>query len=104
MKNKVGLEYDPEQDCFRIESGFEASDNIFMSMEELCSPMISQHEISGREQIAVTRPEAMEKLVRELIGDRILELNRYIALESLSKTMIIDKTSLENDGYLLVIH
>lgn len=66
--------------------------------------MISQHEISGREQIAVTRPEAMEKLVRELIGDRILELNRYIALESLSKTMIIDKTSLENDGYLLVIH
>lgn len=34
MKNKVGLEYDPEQDCFRIESGFEASDNIFMSMEK----------------------------------------------------------------------
>lgn len=57
-----------------------------------------------QEQIAVTRPEAMEKLVRELIGDRLLELNRYIALDSLSKTMIIDKTSLENDGYLLVIH
>lgn len=46
----------------------------------------------------------MEKLIRDLIGDRLLELSRYVALDTLSKTMIIDKTSLENDGYQLVTH
>ena len=104
MKNKADLEYDPEQDCFRIESGPEESDGIFMSMEELCSPMVPRHVMSDKEHISASRPEAMEKLVRELIGDRLLELSRYVALDSLSKTMIIDKTSLESDGYQLVTH
>ena len=46
----------------------------------------------------------MEKLVRDLIGDRLLELSRYVVLDTLSKTMVVDKTSLENDGYQLVTH
>ena len=96
MKNKADLEYDPEQDCFRIESGPEEP--------ELCSPMVPRHVMSDKEHISASRPEAMEKLVRELIGDRLLELSRYVALDSLSKTMIIDKTSRESDGYQLVTH
>ena len=104
MKNKAELEYDPKQDRFRIESGTEEADGIFMSMEELCSPVITRHVIPDKGQISASRPEAMEKLVRELIGDRLLELSRYVALDSLSKTMIIDKTSLESDGYQLVTH
>ena len=55
-------------------------------------------------KISSSRPEAMEKLIRDLIGDRLLELSRYVALDTLSKTMIIDMTSLENDGYQLVTH
>ena len=56
------------------------------------------------EKISSSRPEAMEKLVRDLIGDRLLELSRYVVLDTLSKTMVVDKTSLENDGYQLVTH
>ena len=104
MKNKAELGYDPERDHFQIESGLEESDGIFMSMEELCSPVVPRHMMSDIEKISTSRPEAMEKLVRELIGDRLLELSRYVALDSLSKTMIIDKTSLESDGYQLVTH
>lgn len=104
MKNKTDLGYNPEQDRFQMESGFENPDGIFMSMDELCSPMVSQHVMPETEQISSSRPEAMEKLVRDLIGDRLLELSRYVALDTLSKTMIIDKTPLENDGYQLVTH
>jgi hypothetical protein len=43
----------------------------------------------------------MEKLIQQLLGDRLLELSKYITLESSSKTMIIDQTSLKNDGYQL---
>ena len=66
--------------------------------------MVPRHVMPDKEQISASRPEAMEKLVRELIGDRLLELSRYVALDTLSKTMIIDKTSLESDGYQLVTH
>lgn len=75
---------------------------MFMGIEELCTPMVPQSARLQTEPSTDPRPEAMEKLIRELIGDRLLELSRYVALDSLSKTMIIDKTSLMNDGYQLV--
>ena len=43
MKNKEDLGYNPEQDHFQTESGLEDPDGIFMSMDELCSPMVPQH-------------------------------------------------------------
>ena len=46
----------------------------------------------------------MEKLIRELIGDRLLELRRYVALDYASKIMYVDESSLKNDGYQLLIH
>ncbi|WP_292146763.1 hypothetical protein [Butyrivibrio sp.] len=46
----------------------------------------------------------MEKLVKELIGDRLLELSRYVVMDTLNKTMIIDKTALTDAGYTLVTH
>ena len=104
MKNKEDLGYNPEQDHFQTESGLEDPDGLFMSMDELCSPMVPQHVMPEAEKISSSRPEAMEKLVRDLIGDRLLELSRYVVLDTLSKTMVVDKTSLENDGYQLVTH
>ena len=104
MKNKAILGYNPEQNHFHVKSGFDDPDELFMSMDELCSPMVPQHVMPESEHISSSRPEAMEKLVRDLIGDRLLELSRYVALDTLSKTMIIDKTSLEDDGYQLITH
>lgn len=104
MKEKEELGYIPEQDCFSTQSAPMEADDVFMSIEELCAPTVLQHVKTPTTQMADSRPEAMEKLVRELIGDRLLELSRYVALDSLSKTMILDKTSLINDGYQLVTH
>ena len=56
------------------------------------------------EPAADTRPVAMEKLVRELIRDRLLTLSRYITLDSSTRTILIDQTSLSADGYQVVTH
>jgi hypothetical protein len=68
-------------------------------MDELCSPVASP-----RNMQAESRPDEMEQLIRELLGDRLLELSRYITLESSSRTMIIDQTSLKNAGYRVITH
>ena len=44
------------------------------------------------------------RMQQELIGDRLLELSRYISINSISKTLIIDKTSLIRDGYQVTMH
>ena len=51
-----------------------------------------------------SRPAAMEKLVHELISDRLLTLSRYITLDSSTRTILIDQTSLSADGYQVVTH
>lgn len=106
MKEKEELGYIPEQDRFGIQPAPAEADGVFMSFEELCAPAVQQHTTTKTPvgQTAGSKPEAMEKLIRELIGDRLLELSRYVALDPLSKTMIIDRTSLMNDGYQLVTH
>ena len=43
-------------------------------------------------------------MISDLIGDRLLELSQYVTLDSVSKTMHVDETSLKNDGYQLMIH
>ena len=46
----------------------------------------------------------MDKLIRELIGDRLLELSKYVTIDSLSKWIIVDNITLETDGYQLITH
>ena len=104
MKEKEELGYIPEQNRFGVQPAPGEAEGGFMSFEELCAPAVLQHRKTPAGQTADSKPEAMEKLIRELIGDRLLELSRYVVLDRLSKTMIIDRTSLMNDGYQLVTH
>lgn len=103
MTENPTLFYNAEKNCF--ETGkMQHSEDVFMSMEELCSPIIPQH-VGVKEQHELdSRPAAMDKLIRELIGDRLLELNKYVTIDSLSKRIIVDKTTLNQDGYQLITH
>ena len=68
---------------------------------------ISKCNKSGRKQFIVVPDRfslTMEKLVMELIGDKLLELSRYVVMDTLNKKMIIDKTALTDAGYILVTH
>lgn len=103
MREHPALRYSSKKDRFETESVKNAED-VFMSMEELCSPIVLQHIHPKEQEELDSRPVVMDKLIRELIGDRILELNKYITIDSLSKRIIVDNTTLSQDGYKLVTH
>jgi hypothetical protein len=46
----------------------------------------------------------MEKLVQELIGDRLLALSRYITMDTSSRTVLVDRSLLIADGYRVELH
>ena len=85
--------------CLHASTG----DDVFMDLDELCgSPTIRRS--ASNERIAETQLPTMEKLVNELINDRLLTLSRYITLDSAARTIMIDQTSLAADGYRVVTH
>ena len=96
-------QYDPETDRF-IETGISEADNVFLGLEELCGTAVINTTQQSSAAFIDQRPAALEKLVHELISDRLLTLSRYITLDSSTRTILIDKTSLSEDGYQIVSH
>ena len=94
--------YDADMDHFS-EIDASVADGVFMDLDELCGAA-ELAVVRQPEPAADTRPVAMEKLVRELIRDRLLTLSRYITLDSSTRTILIDQTSLSADGYQVVTH
>ena len=103
MKKHPELGYHPEKDRFLFdENSTESEDKVFMTIDELCASNKKVKESPVEQQ--PNKSKEMEKLIQELIGDRLLELSRYISINSISKTLIIDKTSLVRDGYRVTTH
>ena len=75
--------YDADTDHF---SGIDTSvaDGVFMDLDELC----------GTTAVAAVRQP----------DPRLLTLSRYITLDSSTRTILIDQTSLSADGYQVVTH
>ena len=94
--------YNPETDQFS-ETYTSNADRAFMDLDELCGTAVATVKSSGA-TVADSRPGAMEKLVHELISDRLLTLSRYITLDSSTRTILIDQTSLSADGYQVITH
>ena len=94
--------YDPDNDRFSCpDEG--SSEQIFMDLDELCTtPALST--VKNTNKVEDTRQEAMERLVRELISDRLLALSRYINMDTSTKTILIDQSSLSADGYKIITH
>lgn len=95
-------DYDPDTDQF-IEIKTSTADDVFMDLDELCGTAISKRtESSG--SMTDGRPAAMEKLVQELISDRLLTLSQYVAIDSTTRTVYIDQSSMSADGYRVITH
>lgn len=94
--------YDSENDRFKYPDD-ELSENIFMDLDELCTPS-SLSTVKKPVRTESIRQEAMERLVRELISDRLLVLSRYINMDTSTKTILIDQSSLSADGYKIITH
>ena len=48
--------------------------------------------------------ELMENMVHSLISDRLLELSKYVLLDPIGKRILIDKSSMQIDGYQVLIN
>lgn len=59
------LFYNAEKNCFEI-GKMQHSEDVFMSMEELCSPIVPQHVATKERNEIDSRPAEMDKLIREL--------------------------------------
>ena len=93
--------YDSVSDRYElVEQASETS--LFMSIDELCLSASAEKESVAN--VTSARSTAMEKLVQELIGDRLLELTRYITMNSAGKTIAVDQTSMKADGYTVILH
>lgn len=94
--------YNVNTDQFSV-TGKSAADSVFMDLDELCAITVSAM-ACRTDPAADTRSMSMEKLVHELISDRLLTLSRYITLDSSTRTILLDQTSLSADGYQVVTH
>lgn len=94
--------YYPDTDQF-MELDKSTADSIFMDLDELCGNSIVSTD-SPVSSTADTRSVTMEELIHELISDRLMMLSRYITLDSSTRTILIDQTSLIADGYQVVTH
>ena len=89
-----------------------AEDSIFMNLDELCSTAGKKNNTFEGDTKAIVddrstgrdRSTAMEELVHKLISDRLLTLSRYITMDSSTRTIMIDQTSLSADGYTVISH
>ncbi len=94
--------YNPETEQL-TESCMSNADNVFMDLDELCGTAVARVK-SSTTTVADNRSGTMEKLVHELISDRLLTLSKYITLDSSTRTILIDQTSLFADGYQVITH
>ena len=101
IKSSDSYRYDEESDQF-LSTRDSAADGVFMDLDELCG--ITDIDRADPVQIPEKPMLTMEALVNELINDRLLTLSRYITLDTASRTVLIDQSSLTADGYQVMTH
>lgn len=102
MKNDPALGYDSEADRFVCINKNEA--DIFMDLESLCDSRTVVTSIDEGKSARDERVKAMENMIHSLVSDRLLELSKYVLLDPISKKILIDKSSMQSDGYQVLIN
>ena len=100
IENKSNYMLDKGNDQFVPKDRTEGED-LFMTIDELCG---NEDSCSHNDTNPMATEKAMESLIHSLISDRLLELSKYITMETMERKIIIDKTSMKNDGYTVTVH
>ena len=104
MKKAPYLMYDAVQDRFNVKDLETNEANIFLNIDALCAKKGNQTRTTNLITGDKAVHKSMESLVQELIGERLLTLSQYVSLDTTGKILRLDKTSLTNDGYQLILH
>lgn len=95
LKQSAEFSYNPETDLFGIQSHKE-EEGIFLNLDDLCSHVPAKKDPGVSKE---PKTDAMEKLIQTLISDRLLEISRYVTMDPLNRCIMVDKTSMQADGY-----
>lgn len=99
IKESGKYDYNAEKDRFEsVPASGEDGESLFLGIDELCGFSAAA---PAPANAASGKQECLEKLVQELLGDRLLLLSRYITLDSSTRTMLVDRSSLLADGYTM---
>ena len=98
MKQSDIYNYDEKTDRF-LDAPVMEADSVFMGLNEL---------YQGGRNTQIIHPtdngQSMEKLIKELIEDRLIQLSHYVQMNQSTRTVLVDQTSMLADGYHVVIH
>lgn len=98
MKQSMFYHYDESTDHFMGASASDA-ENVFIGLDELCQVSKAAQPIQK-----VNTEMSMEKLIKELIEDRLLHLSRYIQMNQVKRIVMVDQSSMFSDGYRVIIY
>ncbi|SDY94764.1 hypothetical protein SAMN05660462_01324 [Proteiniborus ethanoligenes] len=100
---KQSPEYSYDKENRKIIKSSKQDESIFMGLDELCSKGITP--MDPVTPVLSTRSnDILELLFRDLMQEKLLELNKYITLNRYSATIEIDKQALVKDGYQININ
>lgn len=103
IKKSPGFSYDVENNKIIILKS--SGEDIFMGIEELCNKTaLSELSTTLTTSESNLKNITLEFLYRELMEEKLMELNKYIKLNRYSNTITIDKTALKMDGYQITIN
>lgn len=102
MRIKKSPEYRYDAENKKILESNDTDGSIFMGIEELCNKGTSNALNSSL--VSTTNNDILESLYKELILEKLLELNKYVNLNRYSGTININKQALITDGYRININ
>lgn len=100
IKKSPGYSYDAEKKKILVSNDTDGS--IFMGIDELCNKGTSNALKSS--VVSTTNNDTLESLYKELMLEKLLELNKYVNLNRYSGTININKQALITDGYRININ
>lgn len=102
IKKSGKYQYEASSDRFiALEKTEHSPEGLFMSLDDLCEKPLAEDKGNSFNSPGT---ETMDKLIRSLLSDRLMQLSKYITIDSASRTVMIDRTTLLADGYWISMH
>lgn len=101
IKKTPGYSYDPVTKKINIDLS-EPEEAIFMGIDELCNPLISNNN-DVETSVEIPTDLNINMIYQELLQEKFLELIKYVKLNRYLNTINIDKSALIANGYQVFI-
>lgn len=100
-----GTDYFFDSDTRLYKHKAKASDTAeFMSLEELDNQMTFKTNKNRIKASTEAPPNSdFDEMVKDLIKDRVMELNKYVSIDHASRCFVVKANYLKIDGYNLVV-